>query len=62
VVDGRATFTVNPAQQGRLLETEIYCSYDLNAVTRFWHRAQVKQAARANYWSVQLPLQAIRML
>lgn len=54
-VDGRsATFVVTPSQQDRLVNTEIYFSYDPNAVTRFWQRAETNHSG--NEWSVELPI------
>ncbi len=54
-VDGRsARFTVTPAQPERLQETEIYSSYDSNARTRFWKRADATRAG--DTWSVELPV------
>ncbi|MFP6764634.1 MAG: dienelactone hydrolase family protein, partial [Planctomycetaceae bacterium] len=52
---GVATFTVTPADQDRLAGTEVYFSYDPNARTRFWNRADAKRAGQS--WSVQLPIQ-----
>lgn len=49
-----ATFTVTPANQDRLVNTEIYFSYDPNARTRFWNRADAKRSG--NGWSVDLPV------
>ncbi len=52
VDDKRATFTVTPAEQEQLVETEIYFSHDPNARTRFWHRADAQRAGAS--WSVTL--------
>ncbi len=51
---GKATFTVTPADQDRLADTEIYFSYDPNARTRFWNRADAKRSGQS--WSVELPV------
>jgi len=54
-LDGQqATFTVTPADQDRLADTEIYFSYDPNSRTRFWNRADAVQSGQA--WSVTLPV------
>ena len=49
-----ATFTVTPSDQERLVNTEIYYSYDPNSRTRFWIRANEKSAK--GIWSAQAPL------
>lgn len=49
-----ATFTVTPNDQDRLINTEIYYSYDPNSRTRFWIRANEKSAK--GIWSTQVPL------
>ena len=49
-----ATFTVTPADQNRLVDTEIYFSYDPNSRTRFWNKADAKRSVPR--WSVQLPV------
>jgi hypothetical protein len=56
VVDGKsATFTVTPEDRyNRLQDTEVYYSYDPNALTRFWHRADARQTAEGNGWTVDL--------
>ena len=51
-----ATFTVTPNDQDRLINTEIYYSYDPNSRTRFWIRANEKSAK--GIWSTQVPLHA----
>jgi predicted esterase len=51
-----ATFTVTPSDQDRLVNTEIYYSYDPNSRTRFWIRANEKSAK--GIWSTQVPLHA----
>lgn len=51
---GTATFSVTPEDQDRLVETEIYTSYDPNARTRFWNRADARRSGRT--WSVDLPV------
>ena len=51
-----ATFTVKPAERDRLVNTEIYFSYDPNSRTRFWNRADAKQSNQS--WSVQLRVHA----
>lgn len=48
-----ATFTVTPSDQDRLVNTEIYYSYDPNSRTRFWIRANEKSAK--GIWSTQVP-------
>ncbi|NNM31265.1 MAG: hypothetical protein HKO57_17265 [Akkermansiaceae bacterium] len=54
-VDGdTATFTVTPADRDRLVNTEVYFSYDPNARTRFWVRAEATESGGA--WSVALPV------
>ena len=52
--DDKATFTVTPIDQKRLVNTEIYFSYDPNARTRFWNRADAKRSGQS--WSVDLPV------
>lgn len=47
-----ATFTVTPEDQDRLVNTEIYFSYDPNARTRFWMRAEAARSGAT--WSVDL--------
>ncbi len=55
VIQGsRARFSVAPGNQDRMVGTEIYFSYDPNAVTRFWKRADANQSG--NQWSVELPV------
>jgi dienelactone hydrolase len=54
VNDSKATFTVTPADQKRLVNTEIYFSYDPNSRTRFWSRADAKRSDST--WSVDLPV------
>jgi hypothetical protein len=49
VKGGRAFFTVTPADQDSLLHTEIYYSYDPNARTRFWNRAEAQREGAS--WS-----------
>lgn len=49
-----ATFTVSPEDLERLVNTEIYFSYDPNARTRFWIRADAKKSGAI--WSVELPV------
>ena len=49
-----AMFTVTPTQQERLLDTEIYFSYDPNARTRFWEQAEAAQAGGS--WKAQMPV------
>lgn len=51
---GKATFSVTPTDQDRLVNTEIYFSYDPNARTRFWNRVDAKRSG--NSWSVDLPV------
>lgn len=54
-VAGRnARFAVTPAQPERLQETEVYYSYDSNARTRFWKRADATRAGGT--WSVEIPV------
>ena len=49
-----ATFTVTPGQQERLVDTEVYYSYDPNSRTRFWISADTKRSAST--WSAELPV------
>lgn len=56
VNDDVATFTVTPVAQDRLAATEVYFSYDPNARTRFWNRADATRLGES--WSVDLPLHA----
>lgn len=59
VSGGTATFTVTPADQNRLTDTEIYFSYDPNSRTRFWNKADAKRSGAKRSvprWSVQLPV------
>ena len=53
---GLATFTVTPADHDRLVNTEIYYSYDPNARTRFWNKADAKRSGQSR--SVDLPVHA----
>lgn len=53
---GMATFTVTPADQDRLADTEIYFSYDPNSRTRFWNKADAERSGHS--WSVDLPVHA----
>jgi len=55
-VTGRtATFTVTPEDRyQRLLDTEIYYSYDPNARTRFWNRADAVPSG--DTWSLDLAI------
>ena len=46
-----AKFTVNPDKE-KLLETEIYYSYDPNSRTRFWNKA--KAVKDGNTWSTEI--------
>lgn len=52
IEESTATFTVQPEDQERLLETEVYYSYDPNSRTRFWNRA--KSRKDGDTWSSQL--------
>ncbi len=54
VSDGLATFTVTPKNQDRLLDTEVYFSYDPNSRTRFWNHASTQKTG--DTWSVQIPV------
>lgn len=47
-----ATFTVTPADQDRLVSTEVFFSHDPNARTRFWNRADATNAD--GRWTVDL--------
>lgn len=47
-----ASFAVTPANQERLVATEIYSSYDPNSRTRFWQRAQATRSGTR--WMVDL--------
>lgn len=52
-----ATFTVTPEDRyNRLLNTEIYYSYNPNARTRFWNRADAIQDAGGKSWSAKLAI------
>jgi len=51
---GKAKFTVTPVDQDRLAGTEVYLSYDPNARTRFWNRADAKRSGKS--WSVEVPV------
>lgn len=54
-IDGNlATYNVTPADQDRLVETEIYFSYDPNSRTRFWNKAPAIRSKSG--WSVELPV------
>ena len=65
VSQGKASFSVSPQDQEKLLNTEIYYSYDPNPRTRFWKRALAVKSK--NSWSVdlavhpQLPLYVFAM-
>ena len=48
----KATFSVTPTDQDRLVNTEVYYSYDPNPFTRFWHLADAAHAR--DTWSVEL--------
>ena len=50
----RARFSVMPSDPGRLVNTEIYYSYDPNARTRFWNRADADISGKT--WSVNIPI------
>jgi len=54
VIADKATFTVTPTDQDRLVNTEIYFSYDPNSRTRFWNRADANRTGPG--WSVELPV------
>jgi dienelactone hydrolase len=54
VEGSQASFTVTPEHPERLVETEVYYSYDPNARTRFWKRADAVKAGAT--WSVDLPV------
>jgi dienelactone hydrolase len=50
-----ATFTVTPDNRHkRLLDTEIYYSYDPNACTRFWNRAEARKDPAGGSWTANL--------
>jgi hypothetical protein len=51
-----ATFKIKPEDRDRLVNTEIYFSYDPNSRTRFWNRVDAMQSDDS--WSVQLPVHA----
>ena len=51
---GKAVFAVTPADQDRLVATEVYYSYDPNARTRFRNKLKTKQHGET--WSVELPV------
>jgi dienelactone hydrolase len=52
----QASFRVTPADQDRLVATEVYFSYDPNPLTRFWTRADATRSGGT--WSVDLPIHA----
>lgn len=55
-VNGKtASFTVTPSSPSKLLNTEIFYSYDPNSRTRFWERATATQSG-AN-WTAELAVQ-----
>jgi len=56
VVKGSAaTFTVTPENhRNRVVDTEVYYSYDPNAVTRFWNRARAREAQARDSRTVEL--------
>ena len=56
VSEGKAVFTVMPKNQDRLLNTEIFYSYDPNSITRFWNRAESVVDKKREVWSVEIPL------
>lgn len=57
VQGAQATFTVTPENRNNeLLETEIYYSYDPNAITRFWIRAEARRDDAGTGWSAVLPV------
>ncbi len=56
VVGDRAVFRVYPEGVDRLVDTEIYYSYDPNSRTRFWHRALAESVDGA--WSVDLAVES----
>lgn len=56
VSNRQATFAVTPDHPDRLLDTEIYFSYDPNSRTRFWNRAPANRSRLT--WSVTLPVHA----
>ena len=52
VTEDNARFAVTPADQDRLVDTEIYYSYDPNSRTRFWNRADTTRSDKT--WNVEL--------
>lgn len=54
VTAARASFSVTPADQDRLVATEVYFSYDPNPLTRFWNRAEATRSGGT--WAVDLPV------
>lgn len=50
----QAHFSVVPKDLERLVDTEIYYSYDPNARTRFWNRADAGPSGKT--WSVSMPI------
>jgi dienelactone hydrolase/endonuclease/exonuclease/phosphatase family metal-dependent hydrolase len=52
IENGVAHFSVTPVAQDRLVEVEIYYSYDPNCVTRFWKKAPVKTDGKT--WKADL--------
>ena len=55
VRDKSAQFTVTPLSQSRLLNTEIYYSYDPNSRTRFWKTAKATRSE--NQWIAELKIE-----
>jgi hypothetical protein len=52
VTDKTARFTVTPADQDRLVGTEIFYSHDPNSRTRFWNHADATRSGKS--WQVDL--------
>ena len=56
IKNGRAHFSVIPSSLDRLVETEIYYSYDPNCVTRFWKRASATK--KGDTWKANFKVQS----
>ena len=56
IENGRAHFSVIPSSLDRLVETEIYYSYDPNCVTRFWKRASATK--KGDTWKANFKVQS----
>ena len=52
VTDELAEFTVSPEEIEKVINTEIYYSYDPNSRTRFWQKAEAVQ--KGNSWTAKI--------